>query len=111
MIPSDQCDRDAEEPGTARESIFVVVLVAEHVIDTTDPGNDARPRKCAHPDPPYADSTVLGGVRLQSHCTQLITATCAEQVEPDCDCNHDCDKQRQVRGGAVEVGVNVGETR
>src|SRR6266550_9272476 len=111
MVASDESDGDAEESRAASEAILVVVFVAEHVVDAADSGDHAGKSQRAHPHPADANTAVLGGIGLQAERAQLIAAAPTEEIEPDGDRDDNCDDEREVGSGAVESGIDVGETR
>src|SRR5256885_9580468 len=111
MVSPDERHGDAEESRAAGEPIFIVVFVAKDVVDAANSGDDARKSERAQPDASDADSSVLGGVGLQSNSAQLISAARAEQVEPDGNGNGYGDEQGQIGGGAVKCGIDIGESR
>ena len=88
MVSPDERHGDAEESRAAGESIFIVVFVAKDVVDAANSGDDARKSERAQPNASDADSSVLGGVGLQSNSAQLISPARVEQVEPDSSGNN-----------------------
>src|SRR3954468_24976035 len=111
MVSSHKRDGDTEESGAARKYIFVVMLVPEHLVDATDSGNDTRPRHRAHPYSADTDAPVLRGIGLQPNGAELVPATRAKQVEPNRDCADDRHYQGEISSRAVEIRIEIGETR
>src|SRR6476620_10183594 len=111
MIPPDQSDRDAEEPGSSRKSIFIVVLVAEDVVDSTKPGDRSGKCQCAKPNSTDVDAAVFRGIGLQSYSSQLVSTASAKQDEPDSSRGKQSDEYREIRGGAVKRGNELIKSR
>ena len=49
MVPANQSNGDSQKARAARESIFVIVLVAEDVVDPADSRDHARKREPLSP--------------------------------------------------------------
>src|SRR5690348_5188981 len=102
MVSSNERNGDSHKSRAARKSFLVILLVAEHVVDSTKAGDCARDDHRAHPRCAYANTTILGGLGLESNGADLVSTLHAEEIEPAQSSRDESDENGEVRRGSVE---------
>src|SRR5690242_6281335 len=111
MVSADQCYGDTEESVACAESLLVVVLVTEHVVEPTEPGEGAAEYHRPRPHAPDPNAAVLRRVRLKSHGAKLVTGPRAKQIPPYGEGGRDREKDRGVCGRPFEHRGDRSEPR
>src|SRR3954467_2926991 len=104
MVSSNERDGNSEKPRAACEAVFVVMLVAQDVVDTANASDDAGEGQSFHPDFADADPAIFSSVRLQSNGAQLVSPACSEQVEPHRGGSEQGYDESEIRRRAMKCG-------
>src|SRR6476619_7743478 len=102
MISSHESDGNSEKARAAGESVFVIMFVAEHVVDAAQSRDCTGPGECTEPNTADVHSAVFCRIRLQSNCAELVTSSCAKQQKPHRERSEKCDEDREICSRSVK---------
>src|SRR5438045_309937 len=102
MVSANERYSDSEESGSTGESILVVMLVAEDVIDSAETSDCSRNCQCTEPHSTNVDAAILGSIGLKSDRAQFIAGSSAKEEKPCAERGEQRDDNREVCRGPME---------
>src|SRR6266550_1070728 len=102
MVSTNESDSDSEESGSTGESVLVVMLVAEDVIDSSEACDRSRNCQCTEPHSTNVDAAILGSIGLKSDRAQFIAGSSPKEEKPRAERGEQRDDNREVCRGTME---------
>src|SRR5688572_7680607 len=97
MVAPHERGGDAKKSHAGAKTFFVVLLVTKHEVDPAESRECTGHGHYSNPHAADANAAVLGGIRLQSDCAQLIAGTRSKEEPTREDRNRERDPERYVR--------------